>query len=422
MKTSPIRTCAVASLAATALPLLFAGQITAAELRIESWRSDDIDIWNETILPAFQEKHPDIQVQFTPTPPADYNAGLNAKLAGGTAGDIITCRPFDASLDLYKQGHLVKVDGFDGMDVFSDVAKSAWQTDDGADTFCVPMASVIHGFIYNKEAFEELGLEIPATIPEFMATLAKIEEEGSYIPIAMGTADQWEAATMGFQNVGPNFWKGEAGRKALLDGSEKLSDPQYVAVFEHLAEWAPYMGRGYKAQKYSDSQNLFTLSRAAIYPAGSWDITTFNSQADFAFGAFPPPVPEGQEECYISDHTDIAMGINAASPNLEAAETFLEWTASAEFAALYSNSLPGFFSLSSHTVELEDEVSKEFVGWRETCNSTIRNSYQILSRGTPNLENELWNVSSQVLNGTMTPQEAGTTLEAGLAKWYAPHQ
>ena len=422
MTTTPYRSVAMACLAATALPLLLAGQVAAAELRIESWRSDDIDIWNDTILPAFQEKHPDIQVVFAPTPPADYNAGLNAKLAGGTAGDIITCRPFDASLDLYKQGHLLKVDGLDGMDAFSDVAKSAWQTDDGGDTFCVPMASVIHGFIYNKEAFEELGLEIPGTIPEFMATLAKIEEDGSYVPLAMGTADQWEAATMGFQNVGPNFWKGEAGRKALLDGSEKLSDPHYVAVFEHLAEWAPYMGRGYKAQKYSDSQNLFTLSRAAIYPAGSWDITTFNTQADFAFGAFPPPVPEGQEECYISDHTDIAMGVNAASPNREAAETFLEWTTSAEFAALYSNALPGFFSLSSHAVELEDEVSKEFVSWRERCHSTIRNSYQILSRGTPNLENELWNVSSQVINGTMTPEEAGTTLEAGLAKWYAPHQ
>jgi raffinose/stachyose/melibiose transport system substrate-binding protein len=37
---------------------------------------------------------------------------------------------------------------------FSDVAKSAWQTDDAAKTFCVPMASVIHGFIYNARCFE----------------------------------------------------------------------------------------------------------------------------------------------------------------------------------------------------------------------------------------------------------------------------
>ena len=33
--------------------------------------------------------------------------------------------------------------------------------DDGKDTFCVPMASVIHGFIYNKDAFDELGLVEP---------------------------------------------------------------------------------------------------------------------------------------------------------------------------------------------------------------------------------------------------------------------
>ena len=48
------------------------------------------------------------------------------------------------------------------------------------------------------------------------------------------------------------------------------------------------------------------------------------------------------------------------------------------------------------------------------CKSTIRNSYQILSRGTPNLENQLWNVSAQVMNGTMTPEAAGKQLQNGL--------
>ena len=42
---------------------------------------------------------------------------------------------------------------------------------------------------------------------------------------------------------------------------------------------------------------------------------------------------------------------------------------------------------------VEDDVAATMVGWRQHCKSTIRNSYQILSRGTPNLENELWNVS-----------------------------
>ncbi len=418
-----VTTTATAVLAlSAALITLPAASMAETALKIESWRNDDIDIWNETIIPAFTKKHPDIEVVFAPTPPADYNASLNAKLSGGTAGDLITCRPFDASLDLFNKGHLASLNGLAGMENFSDVAKSAWQTDDGATTFCLPMASVIHGFIYNKEIFEELNLSIPKTIPEFMKVVETIKSESRYTPLVIGTADQWEAATMGFQNVGPNFWKGEEGRSALIDGSQKLTDPQYVAVWQHLAEWSDFMGKGYKAQKYPDSQNLFTLGRGAIYPAGSWDITTFNTQADFEFGAFPPPLPEGQSECYISDHTDIALGVNSASPNAEAAMTFLSWMASAEFAELYANSLPGFFSLSKHKVTLTDPVAQEFVSWRESCNSTIRNSYQILSRGTPNLENDLWNVSAQVLNGTLTPEQAAQQAEDGLAKWYGPHK
>ena len=391
-------------------------------MKIESWRNDDIDIWNDKIIPAFNKAHPDIKVEFVPTPPADYNASLNAKLAGGTAGDLITCRPFDASLDLFNKGHLVALNDLPGMENFSDVAKSAWQTDDGATTFCLPMASVIHGFIYNTEIFEELKLSVPKTIPEFMKVVEAIKAEGSYTPLVMGTADQWEAATMGFQNVGPNFWQGEAGRKGLIEGKEKLTDSKYVAVWKHLAEWGPYLGKGYQAQKYPDSQNLFTLGRGAIYPAGSWDINTFNTQADFKFGAFPPPLPEGQSECYISDHTDIALGVNAASPNAEAAKTFLQWMTTPEFADIYANSLPGFFSLSNHKVTVKDPVAQEFVSWRNDCKSTIRNSYQVLSRGTPNLENQLWNVSAQVLNGTLSAEDAAKTVQDGLAAWYAPQQ
>jgi raffinose/stachyose/melibiose transport system substrate-binding protein len=71
------------------------------------------------------------------------------------------------------------------------------------------MASVIHGFFYNADIFTELGLEEPTTLEEFHAVLDTIKADGNYIPIAMGTSDMWEAATMGFQNIGPMFWKGE---------------------------------------------------------------------------------------------------------------------------------------------------------------------------------------------------------------------
>lgn len=407
-----------------ATTILTAGAASAEDvtLTIESWRNDDLAIWQDKIIPAFEAAHPGIKVQFTPSAPTEYNAALNSKLDAGTAGDLITCRPFDASLSLYDGGKLADLSGLAAMANFSPVAKSAWQTDDGAATFCVPMASVIHGFIYNKDAFDALGITPPATMEEFYAALDKIKTDGTYIPMAMGTNDQWEAATMGYQNIGPNYWKGEEGRLALIKGEQKLTDEAWVAPFRELAKWKDYLGDGFEAQTYPDSQNLFTLGRAAIYPAGSWEISGFNTQAQFKMGAFAPPVAAAGDTCYISDHTDIAIGMNAATKHPDETKAFLEWVGSSEFATLYANALPGFFSLNSAPVEMADPLAQEFVSWRGKCQPTIRSTYQILSRGTPNLENETWNASANVIKGTETPEDAAKRLQEGLASWYEPQK
>ena len=94
----------------------------AGSLKIESWRNDDADIWNSKIIPAFNKHYPDIKIEFAPSAPKEYNAALNARLDGGTAGDLITCRPFDASLGLYQKHQLDGLNDLKGMDNFSDLA------------------------------------------------------------------------------------------------------------------------------------------------------------------------------------------------------------------------------------------------------------------------------------------------------------
>ena len=401
-----------------------ASRIQAQEkvtLVIESWRNDDLVLWEDVIIPAFNAHYPDIEVIFAPAAPAEYNAALNAKLEGGTAGDLITCRPFDLSLGLFNKGYLLSLNDLPGMEHFGDVARSAWITDDGSDIFCVPMASVIHGFMYNVDIFEELGLEVPVTEAEFFDVLQAIKDAG-YTPLAMGTHDLWEAATMGYQNIGPTYWKGEEGRLGLINGTIGYNEDGFLEAFKVLARWAPYLPDGYQAITYSDAQNMFTvLEEAAIYPTGSWEIGVFGLlNPDLNMSAFKPPVVNEGDTCYISDHVDIAMGVNAASPNKEAALTFLEWMTTQEFAQIYSDALPGFFSLSDHELTLENPVAQEFISWRGQCETTIRSSYQILSRGVPNNENDLWLYSAEVLNGTLSPEEAADIVQEHLASWYEP--
>jgi raffinose/stachyose/melibiose transport system substrate-binding protein len=393
----------------------------AGTLVIESWRVDDKTLWEKVLLPAFEKNHPGIEVKFAPTAPTEYDSSLAARLAGGTAGDLIACRPFDVSLSLYKKGHLERLDGKPGMQNFAPTATVAWQTDDAKETFCMPVASVIHGFLYNKKIFKKLNLQPPKTVDEFFGVLDALKQ-GGITPLALGTADQWESSQMVYTNIGPNFWRGEEGRKALIAGKAKLTDAPFVEALQFEQRMGTYLSKGASAQTYGDSQNQFALGRAAIYPTGSWDISYFSQTPGLELGAFPPPVRKAGDPCFISDHMDIGIGINKKSKNKDDAYKFLAWVGSQEFADIYTNRVTGFFSLSNHLISVRDPVAKQMAEWRGSCASTIRFNAQVLNRGRPSMESELWNVNAQVLNGKLAPKDAAAKLQNGFAKWYKPPQ
>lgn len=408
-------------LLACAAWLALAPAASAGTLVIESWRVDDKLLWEKVLLPAFTRHHPDIEVTFAPSAPTGYDAALGARLARGTAGDLIACRPFDASLALYKSGYLERLNGRPGLQNFDATATVAWQTDDGKDIFCMPVASVIHGFFYNKAIFSKLDLQPPATVDDFFRVLAMLKKAG-VAPLALGTAEQWESSQIVYTSIGPNFWRGEEGRKALIDGRAKLTDAPFVDALAFTARLGAYLPKGAGTQTYSDSQAQFAAGQAAIYPAGSWDIARFSRTPGLALGVFPPPVRKAGDACHISDHMDLGIGVNRHSKNKTDAFKFLAWVGSQEFADLYSNRLTGFFTLSHHLIAVRDPVAKQMVEWRKRCASTIRFNAQVLNRGQPSMEVELWNVTTQVLNGRLAPGPAAARLQDGFARWYAPRQ
>jgi raffinose/stachyose/melibiose transport system substrate-binding protein len=389
------------------------------ELVMGSWRTEDIAAW-DNILALFEAANPGIDVKFEPTLNTEYDAQLRTALEGGQGPDLITCRPFDRALQNYEIGGLANIQDISGLEHFSDLALSAWSTDDGSATYCVPMASVIHGFIYNAELFAELGLEEPTTESEFFAVLDAIQASGT-TPLDITTKDSWTTATMGFNNLWPNFTEGEATRLAVIAGEAKLTDPGFVAALDTVARWEPYLPEGHESIGYADAQQIFPLGLAAIYPSGSWEIPLFNEIADFEMGAFPPYRPDDATECSISDHVDIAIGMNANSAHPEEARIFLEWLTSAEFAQAFSDNQPGFFSLSDHPVTLADPLAAEFLSWREECGETIRLFDQFLSRGEPS-GNALMTDGGVYLmvQGQMTAEELAATIQAGLDEWYVP--
>ena len=387
----------------------------ATTLVIESWRSDDKVLWDKVLIPAFERSHPGMALKFVPTAPTDYDTALAARLAGGSAGDIIACRPFDTSLALYRKGYLERLNGRAGMENFPASALVAWQTDDGRDNFCMPLASVIHGFFYNKKILRALNLAPPRTQAELFAVLDAVARQTNYTPLALGTADQWESSQVVLTNLGPNYWHGEEGRRALISGRSKFTDAPFVAAFDEMARLGAYMGRDAASQTYADSQALFASGRAALYPGGSWDLAHFSQVPGLEVGVFAPPVRTAGDKCYISDHMDIGLGLNRRSRHKAEALAFLAWAGSQEFADLYTNRATGFFSLSNHLIAVQDPLARQMLDWRNVCASTIRVNAQMLNREPTPLEPELWRVSSLVLNGKLSPADAAAQVQARLA-------
>lgn len=383
----------------------------AQTLVIESWRTEDKNLWKHHILPVFHRQQPGITVKFAPTARDLYDQSLAARLDAGIAGDLISCRPFDASLALFQKGHLLPIDDAPALAHFPERHRMAWQTDDGRSTFCLPMASVMHGIFYNKALFERLRLSVPLTQDAWFAAMRRVRAVPGLDPLALGTADRWESHQLLFTNIGPNRWSGEQGRLALLQGHARLTDPEFLDVWRSMAALLPWLPAGHAAMDYDTTMQHFGHGEAAMRPGGSWEIPQLRAYKDLDLGVFQAPVRRAGDPCHVTDHLDIGMGINPKTAHPAAARTFLNWLASAEFTQLYATAAVGFYPLSDHPFSVPDPLAREMLQWRQQCQPTIRLNAQRLSRGEPDMEELFWTVNAMVINQQITPAQAATRLQ-----------
>lgn len=388
-------------------------------LTLGSWRTEDLAVWQDHVLPAFEASHPDIIVEFAPINTNEYNAAIQSQIEGGTGPDLITCRPFDVNNEWIGRGYFSELEGLAGMTNFTDTAKAAWTFE--GHTYCVPVAAVLAGFYYNVDIFNELGLTPPTTAAEFIAVLQAIQDSGKYTPLAMGSAESWQLAYNGLYSVGPAYWRGEEGRLGLIDGTKRLTDPEFVEAFKSFAAWRPFLPPGQEALAYPDMTQLFTLGRAAILPDGSWNINQVTSTG-LNVGVFGPPTVEAGGQRYLQEMPDMAIGINAASPNQEAARIFLDWVAGPEFQQIYVNTAPGFFAMSNQAVTYDNALAQSFADLKTGASLTPRLALDRLSAGTPPLDDEIWRLLQLMMTTDTTAEQATQQLQAGLESWYGPQK
>jgi raffinose/stachyose/melibiose transport system substrate-binding protein len=414
---APVTAPAASDAAAPAASDAAAPAADAIELVLGSWRVDDV-AQMETILAAFTAENPGITVKFDPTNPPDYNTTLRAQLEGGTGPDLMYLRSYANSRILFADGFVEPLDAMKDelVAAYGEANLVPWATLEG-QSYGVPIIAVSHGIYYNKQIFSDLGLEIPTTWEQLIADAQTIKDAG-FIPFANASGDPWTIAEIVFMNLAPNFIGGRDGRLAYLAGERCFNDENAVAAFQAVADVAPFLPDGQEALVYYDSQALFQTGQAAMWMGGSWDIPVYEKEiTDFEWGVFAMPPLEGKDR-YVTFHLDAGIGVNAASPNKEAAMTFLSWLNGPTFAKLLADQLPGFFPIHLEAPEVANAHAAEFLALnKDAAGTDVRWAWDGLLDGTPDGYTLMQDGAISVINGELTPQEAADALQAGLAEW-----
>lgn len=373
--------------------------------------SGSITIWEHeytyedslaAVIEAFNEKYPDIEVNYEIRADGDYYSILSTAIQSGDGPDLFWTNG-TATInmpDYVENGALADLTEQVDFSFFDDSAMALSQVD--GKYYSVPWMTLdTRTVFYNKDMFEEHGWKIPKTFSDFEKLLAEIKDEG-ITPISMAL-ESW-SLLFGFEPLLAGYAPEYSA--ALSDYKDITATDQPVRdCMQLMVDWADagYFGDNWQGVIDNASQLLaFTSGNAAMNIAGSWDAATISSNnPDLNYGAFAIPTEEGT--CSLVGSAANGFSVNSASSNLEAAVTFADFCATEEAQTIWVQSqgaVPATDKIKAST-EIAQEIS-------ESGQGNIYRSWQnVLSSYSPTGDaSTIWgNDFTKIFTGEMTVDE-----------------
>lgn len=393
------------------------GDSSKAMLNFWSWRTEDVDVYNE-LIDIFEAENPGIEVKFTAYKNTEYNTVLSAAIKGGSGPDIIHLRAYGGLETYAKPGYLVPLgDKVPELSGFSETALGGVTSVSDGNKYGVPFASQTLVIYYNKSIYAELGLEVPETWDDFLSNLKAIKAAG-YSGLANGGKDGWTLEVL--QGViCPNFYGANDYFNDVVAGKTDFTDNRYKSSLEKLLELRPYMPDNFMGIAYTDMQMLFINEMAGHFIGGSWEAAYFSKEnTDLDFGVFAGPVAKKGDARYVSAFVDGSFGMATTTQNSEAATKFLRFMASKEAGQFFADNL----SLKSDVpgVDFSDPFLKR-LGELNT-NSTPYIMLVGFRYEQPTGSSLVQSALQGMMADSIDSQEVVNQVQEGVATWYKPFQ
>ncbi|MGG5318886.1 extracellular solute-binding protein [Enterococcus sp. AZ072] len=290
----------------------------------------------DEIIKDFEKENPDIKVNFTNVP--DGATVLKTRISSDDAPDVINVYPQNNDFQEWaKDGVFKDLTENDYLKNLKEGTAETYAIND--KIYSVPLTSNAWGFFYNKDKFEELGLETPKTWAEFEELVADIKEKKE-TPFALSLT-QTDAWTLnGYHQLAWATTDGgfDGANNALVHspkGAIKTSNADFKNVTKELDLLRDNGQKNASGATYDDAVAAFAKGDALIFPNGIWALPAVQNQSpEFEIGMFAYPGQNEGEELTVGA-ADLALSIAESSENKEAAEKFVEYMTSKEAMQKY---------------------------------------------------------------------------------------
>jgi raffinose/stachyose/melibiose transport system substrate-binding protein len=301
----------------------------------------------------FSKQNPGITINVTQAP--NPEAVLQTRVQLDDVPDIVGCWSSAADFKSYaKEGYFLDLTGQEFLNRVNRDYLATLEID--GKNYSLPYNYTAVGLFCNNKMFDELGLSLPTTYGELIAT-AKTFQANGIDAFAFLDKDNWSCGKLNtplfanfMTNGGKEFFEG------LMDGSVKAGDnEEYRKIAQRILELRTYGIPDSLGIDYTTALNAFLNEEVPMIIMGVWAYESAASAGlDFTVIAFPGDTVDG---AYISVTVDVALAISANTKDADAALQFLEYMSSPEIAAVYCEMRPSPMLISGVTIDAPEMSS-----------------------------------------------------------------
>lgn len=225
----------------------------------------------------------------------------------------------------------------------------------------VPFGGVnLGGMLYNKQVFEDLGLEIPNTHEELLSVAETIRQESDITPVFVSGRTGWTLQIypiVGFSRE----WKDDPSRAREIFVELRDNDLRWDELdlwWDSFSKYKELIDEGYVnetwlSDTYDMAQEALVNGDAAMYPMATWVLADlqekFTEEQVQNIGAFPIPF-DGENHAPAWPPFAFAMTRNVADEAL--GQAIMGFIASPEGQETYFAATPGIPAARGLDVEL----------------------------------------------------------------------